>query len=211
MIGDTEFARFGERLARYDVLAAARRIQPGDEAAFPAADMKLPIGLRRASGAARIVARDLLAALGSDSEAPLARGPSRAAIWPNGIIGSLAHDEVFALAAAAKADAAVAIGVDIEPADALPSDVLEFALSARERASVGADAVAARLIFAAKEAVYKAINPFDGTPLEYEDIEIDLEGSAARLADGRTLSLVTERARRLLAAALWRPRQGESR
>ena len=38
-----------------------------------------------------------------------------------------------------------------------------------------------RLIFAGKEAVYKAIHPLDGTPLDFPDIESRLAEKTAAL------------------------------
>ena len=116
-------------------------------------------------------------------------------------MGSLAHDERYAFAGVASASRLLALGVDIEPALPLPDEVAAIALSARERASVGEDRIAFSLIFAAKEAVYKAINPLDGSALEYEDIDIDLGAGVATLVDGRRVEMATHRGERLLAVA----------
>ena len=169
----------------------ARRIEAGDEAAFP--DLSEPVARRRASGAARIAARKALAALGGPADAALPRAPGRFAVWPEGFVGSLAHDEEFAVAAVARAGDVAALGVDVEPAEPLPGDVAEIVLLASERRACVADPVLSRAIFAAKEAIYKAINPLDGSSLEYEDIEVDLGAGAAQLRDGRTLEIVLER------------------
>jgi 4'-phosphopantetheinyl transferase EntD len=177
----------------------ARRIAAGDEAAFP--DLSEPLGRRRASGAARIAAREALAALGGPADAALPRAPGRFPIWPEGFVGSLAHDEEIAVAAVAHARDVTALGVDVEPAEPLPADVAEIVLLPSERRACAADPALSRAIFAAKEAVYKAINPLDGSPLEYEDIEVDLGAGAARLRDGRALGLVIERGARFVVAA----------
>jgi len=182
-----------------------RRIAPGDEAAFP--DPTEPVVRRRASGAARLAARAALAALGGPSDAPLARALGGFARWPAGYVGSLAHDADIAVAVAARADAAAALGVDVEPAEPLPPDVAEIALLPGERRAAARDLRLGRAVFAAKEAVYKAINPLDGTPLEYEDIEIDLEAGVARLSDGRRLRLDFARGARWIVVALAPRRQ----
>jgi 4'-phosphopantetheinyl transferase EntD len=179
-----------ERLAALGVRLATRRIVPGDEAAFP--DPSEPLARRRASGAARIAARAALAALGGPADAPLPRSPHRYPLWPRGYVGSLAHDAEIAVAAAARAADLAALGVDVEPAEPLPDDVAEIALVASERCACAADATLARAMFAAKEAVYKAINPLDGSELEYEDIEVDPAAGVARLRDGRALRLEFE-------------------
>jgi 4'-phosphopantetheinyl transferase EntD len=210
------------RLAPLGIVLAARTITPGDEAAF--ADPAEPLGRRRASGAARLAARAALANLGGPADAPLPRSPGRFPLWPAGFVGSLAHDEVLAVAACGRAADVVALGVDVEPAEPLPEDVAAIALFGPERREAEADPVWGRAIFAAKEAVYKAINPLDGTPLEYEDIAVDLSEETgridggpsppplrgrvrvgaptlARLRDGRTLRLDYARGSRWLVVA----------
>jgi 4'-phosphopantetheinyl transferase EntD len=186
------------------VLVGVRRIRPGDEAAFVDPGLARPGSLarRRASGAARIVARDRLRELGADPAATLPRSVSGAPAWPAGIIGSLAHDDDFAVAAVALRGPIIGLGVDVEPAEPLPADLVDLVLSAAERRATKGDRVKQRLVFVAKEAVYKAIHPLDGTPLEYGDIEIALGEGRATLRDGRRLRLVTWAGQRLVAVAL---------
>jgi 4'-phosphopantetheinyl transferase EntD len=178
---------------------ATRRIAPGDEAAFP--DPGEPLARRRASGAARLAAREALAALGGPADAPLARGARGFPLWPEGFVGSLAHDDALAVAAVARRAGVAALGVDVEPVLPLPRDVAEIALGADERRAALRDPALARAIFSAKEAVYKAINPLDGSALEYEDIAVDLTGRVARLADGRALRLEISRGERWIVVA----------
>jgi 4'-phosphopantetheinyl transferase EntD len=191
-------------LAPLGVLVRIRRIRPGDEAAFAGPGLGRPASLtrRRASGAARIVARELLRELGADPAAPLLRSPSGAPTWPAGFIGSLAHDDDFAVAAVALRGPIIGLGVDVEPAEPLPADLVDLVLSAAERRATKGDRVKQRLVFVAKEAVYKAIHPLDGTPLEYGDIEITLGEGRATLKDRRRLQLVTLAGERLVAVAL---------
>jgi len=185
------------RLAPLGVTLVVRPISPGDEAAFP--DLTEPLERRRASGAARLAARAALASLGGPADAALPRSPGRYPLWPQGFVGSLAHDAQTAVAAVARASDVQALGVDVEPAAPLPDDVAGIALFGAERA----DPTRSRLIFAAKEAVYKAINPLDGTPLEYEDIAVDLAANQARLRDGRRLRLEWSAGERWLIVALF--------
>jgi 4'-phosphopantetheinyl transferase EntD len=202
--GDLDLAPLQAALAPYGVRVAARRIRAGDEAAFAHSE---PVSLAtlmraRASGAARIAARTLLAELGADSRAPLARSASGAPVWPHGIIGSLAHDPAFALAAVARGGVLDGVGIDVEPAEPLPADLVDFALDERERREAGSDRIKQRLVFAAKEAVYKAIHPLDGSPLEYSDIHVGLGDGVAILRDARRLRLFTLSTGRLVAVAL---------
>ncbi|HXT09323.1 MAG TPA: 4'-phosphopantetheinyl transferase superfamily protein [Roseiarcus sp.] len=184
-------ASLAERLAGRGVRLSTRRLVAGDEAAF--ADPSEPLARRRASGAARLAARGALAALGGPADAALPRAPGGFALWPAGFRGSLAHDQGLAVAAVARTRDIAALGVDVEPAQALPDEVAEIALLPAERRACARDPALARAIFAAKEAVYKAINPRDGGAPEYEDIAVDLAAGVAGLGDGRTLGLDFER------------------
>ncbi len=190
------------RLAALGVSIETRRITAGDEAAFPEASE--PLVRRRASGAARLAARAALGAIGGPADAALRRSARGFAIWPEGFLGSLAHDGGFAVAVAARTLEIAALGVDVESAEALPPDVAEIALLPLERRACAADPPLTRAVFAAKEAVYKALNPLDGAAPEYEDIEVDLRAGVARLSDGRALRLDFARGERWIVVALAR-------
>ncbi len=199
-----DLRRLRAALCAHGVRIGARRVSPGDEAAFDepgGVETATSLARRRASGAARIVARRLIGELGADAAAPLRRSPSGAPFWPEGVVGSLAHDDEFAVAAVALRSDVARLGVDVEPAEPLPSDLVDRVLSAREKRLTASDRVTERLIFAAKEAVYKALNALDGSPLEYDDIEIRLAEATAVLRDGRSLRLMAQRGERLVAVA----------
>jgi len=199
-----DLAPLRKLLRAHGVLIGARRIRIGDEQAAPppAREGAAALERRRASGAARIVARQLLAELGADADAEIARAPSGAPLWPPGIVGSLAHDGKFALAAVGPAGRLAGIGVDVEPAEPLPADLVDFVLTPAEQSEAAGDPVKQRLVFACKEAVYKAVHPIDGSPLEFLDIEARPMDADARLKDGRRLELAMVSGARLVAAAL---------
>jgi 4'-phosphopantetheinyl transferase EntD len=203
--GDLDLAPLVEALAPFGVLVAARRIRAGDEDAFPDCEGMAPLDIarRRASGAARLAARLLLPELRGEAAAPLLpRSASGAPVWPEGLIGSLAHDESYAVAAVAARGTLLGLGVDIEPSEPLPQDVEDFVLTEAERRETARNPVAGRLVFTAKEAVYKAVHPLDGSALEYSDIEISLGEGRATLRDGRRLKVFWLAGLRLLAVAL---------
>jgi 4'-phosphopantetheinyl transferase EntD len=204
---DLDCAPLRAALAADDVLIEVRRIRRGDEEAFtetPAGASSL--SRRRASGAARIAARRLLGELGADGSSLLARLPTGAPLWPEGIVGSLAHDDIFAVAAAARRGRLIGLGIDVEPAEPLPTDLIDLVLNEAEQRETFGDPIARRLVFACKEAVYKAIHPLDGSPLEYADIAVRLAEGTAVLIDGRRLRLATFIGDRLIAVALAPPR-----
>ena len=125
---DPSLASAIDALALRGVLIGHRLIMPGDE------DSLLPqeahafassvVKVRRASGAARIVARQLLAQLGHEHCA-VPKAPSGAPIWPAGVVGSLTHDSRVAVAAVGRRRDVAALGIDVEPAESLPPDLLD--------------------------------------------------------------------------------------
>jgi 4'-phosphopantetheinyl transferase EntD len=179
-------------LAVPGVAIGCRRIQPGDEnALLPEEQASIATRLperRRASGAARIVARELLNRLGH-ARCPIPKGAGGAPIWPAGMTGSLAHDDQYAVAAIGRLGDVGAIGIDIEPATPLPHDMIELVATPKELADIGGDMLRCKLLFAAKEAVYKAQFPRDREFLEFQDIEVDLMRGQAATRSGRTVAI----------------------
>jgi len=186
---DPGLQRALDGLAPRGLLIGHRLITPGDENALTADEAASISSLperRRASGAARIVARQLMAQLGVAAAVP--KHPSGMPIWPASLVGSLAHDARVAVAAVARAHDFHTIGIDVEPALPLPADMHDLVLTIHEREKLGGDPLAARIVFAAKEAVYKAAYPLDRVFLEFGDIEVDLNVGKAVTRTGRTLS-----------------------
>jgi 4'-phosphopantetheinyl transferase EntD len=169
-----------------------RVIQPGDETVLLETETKTvtsPVpDKRRASGAARIVGRQLLKELGVPEQA-IPKRASGAPLWPEGVTGSFAHDSVVAVAAAGLIRDIGAIGIDVEPATPLPADMLDLVTLPNERIGIDGDPLRGRALFAVKEAVYKAVQPLDGIFLDYHDIEVDLAGGKARTKNRRTLDI----------------------
>ena len=169
-----------------------RLISPGDEDALlteeAAAFAGSVVKVRRASGAARIVARQLLRQFGHPPCA-LPKGAAGAPVWPAGIIGSMAHDSRIAVAAVGMRADVGALGVDIEPAEPLPSELLDLVATPQEQLKLSDDAYRGRLLFVAKEAVYKAVYPLDRVFLEHHDVEIDLAERKAVVRSARVVEL----------------------
>jgi 4'-phosphopantetheinyl transferase EntD len=181
-----------DTLAFPGVAVGHRLISPGDEHALlkeevPALAASV-VKVRRASGAARIVARQLLTQLGY-ANCALPKGPAGAPVWPAGIVGSLAHDSRVAVAAVGMRADVGALGIDVEPAECLPSELLDLVATPQERLSLGDDVYRGRLLFVAKEAVYKAVYPLDQTFLEHHDVEINLSERKAVVRSGRVVEL----------------------
>jgi len=102
-------------------------------------------------------------------------GPRREPLWPAGTVGSISHSGTMAVAAVAPISLLATIGIDIEPAEALDPDLLGHICRPTElaRLSNKPDAgLRAKLIFSAKESVYKCLWPATRQFLEFSDVEI---------------------------------------
>ena len=207
---DPVFQSAIDTLALPGVAVGHRLISPGDEHALlkeevPALAASV-VKVRRASGAARIVARQLLTQLGY-ANCALPKGPAGAPVWPAGIVGSLAHDSRVAVAAVGMRADVGALGIDVEPAECLPSELLDLVVTPQERLNLGDDVYRGRLLFVAKEAVYKAVYPLDQTFLEHHDVEINLSERKAVVRGGRVVELrFSISAHHLVALAFLRAR-----
>jgi 4'-phosphopantetheinyl transferase EntD len=130
---------------------------------------------RREFSAGRGCARRVLAELGYP-EAPILSGPKREPIWPDGVIGSITHCQGYAAAVVARAGEVAVLGIDAEPDEPLPEGVLDMVSLPEERSWL-ADAPPGspnwdRMLFSAKESVYKAWFPLTGRWLGFEDARL---------------------------------------
>lgn len=129
--------------------------------------------------AARACARQAMQILG-ELPVSIPAAADRSPVWPAHLIGSISHCATLCLAVVArKGESYDAIGVDTEPAEDLPCELLDTICSPRERAALSTQPpeqqlLFARILFSAKEAVYKCQYPLTGTMLEYQDLEITL-------------------------------------
>ena len=119
----------------------------------------------------RRVAREALRQLGLVDTAIPRRG--RAPLWPDGVVGSIAHSRHFALAIVGFSRRYRGIGVDLVPERRVGADVAARVLSGRERSMVS-DEIGYTRLFSAKEAIYKATNPTTGEYLGFRDVELSL-------------------------------------
>jgi 4'-phosphopantetheinyl transferase EntD len=139
---------------------------------------------RREFTAGRECAREALSALGV-GKVPILRGYRGAPQWPDGVTGSITHCPGYCAAAVASTQDLAAIGLDAEPNDILPPGVLEKVSLPGERARLRDLPAAApaiswdRLLFCAKEAVYKAWFPLTGLWLGFGDADITINAADA--------------------------------
>ncbi|MFI0479440.1 4'-phosphopantetheinyl transferase [Actinomadura sp. 9N215] len=167
---------------------------------------------KREFATARSCARGALARLGLPAVAVLP-GPGGAPQWPDGVTGSITHCAGYRAAAVALTRDVASLGVDAEPNEALPDrDMMRLIAIDEERGHVAElsagrpDVSWERLLFSAKESVYKAWFPLARRWLGFESagIVIDpnagtftarllvpgpiLNGSSLRLLHGRWLA-----------------------
>ncbi|MFE7317911.1 4'-phosphopantetheinyl transferase [Streptomyces sp. NPDC057555] len=132
----------------------------------------------------RACARQALARLGH-APAPILPGERGAPRWPDGVVGSMTHCRGYRAAALARAADLATLGVDAEPNGPLPGDgVAESVLRPAERAHVAQLAADRpdihwdRLVFSAKESVYKAWFPLTRRWLDFEEAEVRIDPAA---------------------------------
>lgn len=135
---------------------------------------------RREFLAGRACAHKALAELGA-APAALLSDTDRLPIWPEGYIGSITHTDRYCAAAIAKTGEEIrSVGIDLEPAEDLPSDLWETVCRPEERAWLasalaGERSLLARAIFSAKECAFKAQFPLTRTMLEFEEVAVTFD------------------------------------
>lgn len=156
--------------------------EPGDDDLHPeeAAVVAHAAPRRRQEFAdVRACARAAMAALGVPPQ-PLLPGERGAPRWPAGVVGSMTHCAGYRAAVCARAGDLAAVGIDAEPHLPVPDGVLRLVASPDEHDHLDALTAAdpavhwGRLLFSAKEAVYKAWFPLTGRPLGFRDAALEI-------------------------------------
>lgn len=130
----------------------------------------------------RVLARKLLAELDIHQH-NLLIGNDRAPEWPKGVLGSITHsDRICGVVVTHPSPELQGIGLDVEPAEALEQDLWDLLCTAKERKWLDElpakeRGLMARLLFSAKEAVYKSQYLTTRRFLEFEDVELDVDQS----------------------------------
>ncbi|MEW1802022.1 4'-phosphopantetheinyl transferase [Streptomyces virginiae] len=137
-------------------------------------------GRRREFTTVRHCARRALADIGVPP-VPVLPGERGAPVWPHGVVGSMTHSAGYRAAAVALSDQVRAVGIDAEPHAALPGRTLGAVTLPEERqrlAALAADFPQVhwdRLLFCAKEAVYKAWFPMTRRRLGFRDASVTFD------------------------------------
>jgi 4'-phosphopantetheinyl transferase EntD len=162
--------------AREDTMTA--RLFPQEELVVGGAVEKR----RREFTTARACAREALQKLGFPA-APIPSGERGEPVWPAGAVGSITHCEGYRACAVARSSEVVSIGIDAEPDAPLPAGLVgdiarpeelpRLDRLERERPELHWD----RLLFSAKESVYKAWFPLARRWLGFEDAILEIDPS----------------------------------
>ena len=144
---------------------------------------------RREFTLVRSCARRAMEKLGVPPQ-PVLPGAGGAPGWPTGLAGSMTHCDGYAAAALVRAADLASLGIDAEPHQPLPDGVLSaIALPteqerlrrlAADRPEVHWD----RLLFSAKESVYKAWFPLTRKWLDFSEADIEIDAGPAGATQG---------------------------
>ncbi|MBT8422000.1 MAG: 4'-phosphopantetheinyl transferase superfamily protein [Gammaproteobacteria bacterium] len=119
----------------------------------------------------RHCARQAMQQLGH-APAPVLKHEDRSPVWPDQICGSISHTGDIAAAVVAHRDGYRSLGLDIETAEPLDESTHALILRPDERSADGAQA---KLIFSAKEAIYKTLYPLVGSYLDFQEMVVEFD------------------------------------
>jgi 4'-phosphopantetheinyl transferase EntD len=151
-------------------------VYPDEQAAITKAVPKR----QREFATARACARAALTRLG-ESPVSIPRGMRGEPQWQKGITGSITHCDGYRAAAVARLSDTASLGVDAELNEILPDGVLDLIALAEERDQLAVLAVTHpgicwdRLLFSAKESVYKAWFPLTQRWLDFSEAHVTIE------------------------------------
>lgn len=135
---------------------------------------------RREFTTVRLCARRALGRLGV-APVPILPGHRGAPQWPPGIVGSMTHCAGYRAAAVARAGELRSLGIDAEPNEPVPAGVLGVISRPEERAHLDElkgtvpEVHGDRLLFSAKESVFKAWYPLTGEELGFDDASVTFD------------------------------------
>lgn len=128
--------------------------------------------------AGRHCAHRALARLGVPNGLPLLRTEDRAPIWPKGFVGSITHTDSWCAAAVARSSDVLAIGIDVESATPLSRSVFDRVCTEAEKERSRHAPIPrlwGKVVFSAKEAIYKCQHPLSGKFLGFHAVDLELD------------------------------------
>jgi 4'-phosphopantetheinyl transferase EntD len=175
-----------EEILPPEVASAEAFDDAGDTTLFPEEEAVVARAVdkrRREFTTARGCARKALATLGLPP-VPIVPGERGAPTWPSGVVGSMTHCDGYRASAVALEERVRTIGLDAEPNGPLPEGVLEVIATPTEigwlSGIAGDDSGVCwdRLLFSAKESIYKAWFPLTHRWLDFAEAIVTPDPSA---------------------------------
>jgi 4'-phosphopantetheinyl transferase EntD len=110
------------------------------------------------------------------TQKPILRDDRRAPIWPTGYLGSISHCQDFCFAACCALGDIRGLGVDVEPLAPLRAGLDNYIHSKRESRFLQMHPeLPERLIFSAKESLYKCLYPFVKRYFGFHTVELVID------------------------------------
>ncbi len=132
----------------------------------------------------RTCARAALAALGL-ADTPIPVGTTREPVWPDGIVGSITHCGPHAAAVAAHSRVTAGLGIDLESSEPLETGQVALICQPAERDWLRRHAdqpELAKLLFSAKESLYKCLWPSVRQFIDFSAIGIRIDTDTGAFA-----------------------------
>ena len=142
----------------------------------------------------RICAGEVLSKLGTLGQPVLRDTQTREPLWPEGISGAITHSGKWAAAAAGKTSDVSGIGIDLEDLERqVDSRISRHVCLPEEQKwlqECGEDCLEQNLkiIFSAKESIFKAFFPYTRTYLHFHDARILMEQTFFQKSKSNSLS-----------------------
>ena len=123
----------------------------------------------------RLLAKEALRHLGMSIQ-PILRDERRP-VWPDFVIGSIAHTNHVSVGAVAHASSYQGLGVDLAVISAVDERVANRVFDERERNWIASQEPMdwRTAMFSAKEAIYKATNPVSGEFIAFDDVSLTID------------------------------------
>jgi 4'-phosphopantetheinyl transferase EntD len=127
--------------------------------------------------AGRVCSRIALGRFGVATTTPIVQGEDRAPIWPEGFVGSITHTDTWCAAAVARAEDLRSLGIDLEAATPLKEALWRRVCTEKEREwlrQLPNSGLMGKVLFSAKESVYKCQYPLTTRFLGFHAVELEL-------------------------------------
>ena len=103
-------------------------------------------------------------------------------VWPVELVGSLAHDAIFAAAVVAQSEEFGGVGIDVEVPERLDTIVSRLIATDDEQRQFAEIPFGDKALFSIKEAVFKSLDPTDRHFRDFHEVEVNVQRRTATTA-----------------------------